>query len=131
LMRIHTARGHENAALRQFETCRALLKKHLGVEPEAQTQSLMASLQMRGGDRQTTSTHDTVQPAEPASIPARPHDQPWVAVMPFDNLGGADDEYFADGVVEEITAALSRIRNFFVIARQSAFTYKGRFADVR
>jgi TolB-like protein len=51
--------------------------------------------------------------------------------MPFDNLGGADDEYFADGVVEEITAALSRIRDFFVIARQSAFTYKGRFTDVR
>jgi TolB-like protein len=131
LMRIHAARGHENAALRQFETCRALLKKHLGVEPEAQTQSLMASLQMRGGDRQTTSTHDTVQPAEPASIPARPHDQPSVAVMPFDNLGGTDDEYFADGVVEEITAALSRVRDFFVIARQSAFTYKGRFVDVR
>ena len=51
--------------------------------------------------------------------------------MPFDNLGGADDEYFADGVVEEITAALSRVRDFFVIARQSAFTYKGRFVDVR
>lgn len=51
--------------------------------------------------------------------------------MPFDNLGGTDDEYFVDGVVEEITAALSRVRDFFVIARQSAFTYKGRFVDVR
>lgn len=51
--------------------------------------------------------------------------------MPFDNLSGADDEYFVDGVVEEITSALSRVRDFFVIARQSAFTYKGRFVDVR
>ena len=51
--------------------------------------------------------------------------------MPFDNLGEASDEYFADGVVEEITSALSRIRDFFVIARQSTFTFKGRFVDVR
>ena len=51
--------------------------------------------------------------------------------MPFDNLGDASDEYFADGVVEEITSALSRIRDFFVIARQSAFTFKGRFVDVK
>ncbi|KUM27772.1 hypothetical protein AU467_15405 [Mesorhizobium loti] len=131
LMRIHAGRGHENAALRQFEACRVLLKKHLGVEPEAQTQSLAASLQMRGGNRQAASTHEKAQSGQPVATAARPHDQPSVAVMPFDNLGGADDEYFADGVVEEITAALSRIRDFFVIARQSTFTYKGRFADVR
>ncbi|MDX8495227.1 BTAD domain-containing putative transcriptional regulator [Mesorhizobium sp. VK22B] len=131
LMRIHSARGHENAALRQFESCRALLRKHLDVEPEAQTNALAASLQTRGGNRLTATMHDTAQPPQPVSAQARPHDQPSVAVMAFDNLGGADDEYFADGVVEEITAALSRIRDFFVIARQSAFTYKGRFVDVR
>ncbi|KRB62032.1 hypothetical protein ASE04_19300 [Rhizobium sp. Root708] len=58
-------------------------------------------------------------------------DQPSVVVMPFDNLSGPTDEYFVDGVVEEITSALSRVRDFFVIARQSAFTYKGKFIDVR
>ncbi|MBB3590535.1 TolB-like protein/class 3 adenylate cyclase [Rhizobium sp. BK529] len=58
-------------------------------------------------------------------------DEPSIVVMPFDNLSGQGDEYFVDGVVEEITAALSRVREFFVIARQSAFTYKGRFVDVR
>ncbi|MEI2302243.1 adenylate/guanylate cyclase domain-containing protein [Ensifer sp. MJa1] len=61
----------------------------------------------------------------------RGKDQPSIVVMPFDNLSGPGDEYFVDGVVEEITAALSRVREFFVIARQSAFTYKGRFVDVR
>ncbi|MDX8525778.1 BTAD domain-containing putative transcriptional regulator [Mesorhizobium sp. MSK_1335] len=131
LMRIHAAGGHENAALRQFESCRALLRKHLDVEPEAQTNALAATLQTRGGNRLTATTHDIAQPPQPVSVPARPYDQPSVAVMAFDNLGGVDDEYFADGVVEEITAALSRIRDFFVIARQSAFTYKGRFVDVR
>ena len=62
---------------------------------------------------------------------ARDRTQPSVVIMPFDNLSGKDDEYFVDGVVEEITAALSRVREFFVIARQTAFTYKGRFIDVR
>jgi TolB-like protein len=51
--------------------------------------------------------------------------------MPFDNLGSASDEYFADGVVEEVTSALSCIRDFLVIARQSTFTFKGRFVDVQ
>jgi TolB-like protein/Flp pilus assembly protein TadD len=55
-----------------------------------------------------------------------------VVVLPFDNLSGeADQGYFADAVVEEITATLSRIRDFFVIARNSAFSYKGRPVDVR
>ncbi|ANK72771.1 hypothetical protein FA04_09090 [Ensifer adhaerens] len=66
-----------------------------------------------------------------APLAGRSKDQPSLVVMPFDNLSGPGDEYFVDGVVEEITAALSRVRDFFVIARQSAFTYKGRFVDVR
>ena len=58
--------------------------------------------------------------------------RPSVVVLPFDNLSGeADQAYFADAVVEEITATLSRIRDFFVIARNSAFAYKGRSIDVR
>jgi adenylate cyclase len=54
-------------------------------------------------------------------------DKPSIAVLPFDNMSGdPEQEYFADGVVEEITAALSRVRDFFVIARNSAFSYKGK-----
>ena len=59
-------------------------------------------------------------------------DKPSIAVLPFDNMSGDPaQEYFADGVVESITAALSRIRAFFVIARNSAFAYKGRPMNVR
>ena len=59
-------------------------------------------------------------------------DEPSIAVLPFDNMSGdPEQEYFADGVVESITAALSRIRSFFVIARNSAFAYKGRAVNVR
>jgi len=70
------------------------------------------------------------QAAEP--LPIAPSSRPSVVVLPFDNMSGeADQSYFADAVVEEITATLSRIRDFFVIARNSAFSYKGRAIDVR
>ncbi len=70
------------------------------------------------------------QPSETLAIPQS--SRPSVVVLPFDNLSGeADQAYFADAVVEEITATLSRIKDFFVIARNSAFAYKGRPVDVR
>jgi TolB-like protein len=59
-------------------------------------------------------------------------DKPSLVVLPFQNMSGdPEQEYFADGMVEEITTVLSRIRLLFVIARNSAFTYKGRAVDVR
>jgi adenylate cyclase len=59
-------------------------------------------------------------------------DKPSIAVLPFQNMSGdPEQEYFADGMVEEITTALSRIRWLFVIARNSSFTYKGQSVDVK
>jgi TolB-like protein/class 3 adenylate cyclase len=59
-------------------------------------------------------------------------DKPPIAVLPFQNMSGDPaQEYFADGMVEEIITALSRIRWLFVIARNSSFTYKGRAVDVK
>jgi adenylate cyclase len=59
-------------------------------------------------------------------------DKPSIAVLPFQNMSGdPEQEYFADGMVEEITTALSRIRWLFVIARNSSFTYKGQAVDVK
>jgi TolB-like protein/class 3 adenylate cyclase len=66
-------------------------------------------------------------PDAAATQPSPPSNRPSVAVLPFDNLSGeADQGYFADAVVEEITATLSRVRDFFVIARNSSFSYKAR-----
>src|SRR5262245_35186747 len=59
-------------------------------------------------------------------------DKPSIAVLPFSNMSrDPEQEYFADGMVEEIITALSRIRWLFVIARNSSFTYKGRAVDVK
>src|SRR5262249_6291710 len=59
-------------------------------------------------------------------------DKPSIAVLPFANMSGdPEQEYFVDGMVEEIITALSRIRWLFVIARNSSFTYKGTAADVK
>ena len=61
-----------------------------------------------------------------------PPDKPSIAVLPFENMSGdPEQEYFADGMVEEITTALSRFKTLFVIARNSSFTYKGRAVDVK
>jgi adenylate cyclase len=66
--------------------------------------------------------------ARPLAIP----DKPSIAVLPFTNMGGdPEQDYFADGIVEEIIAALSRFRSLFVIAHNSTFTYKGKAVDVR
>jgi adenylate cyclase len=70
------------------------------------------------------------QPASPQSL--RLPDKPSIAVLPFANMSGdPEQEYFADGMVEEIITALSRIRWLFVIARNSSFTYKGQAVDVK
>ena len=59
-------------------------------------------------------------------------DKPSIVVLPFDNMSAEPgQDFLADGIVEAITSALSRIRSFFVIARTSAFTYKGRTRDAR
>ncbi|MET0776723.1 MAG: winged helix-turn-helix domain-containing protein [Pseudomonas mandelii] len=78
---------------------------------------------------------DERPPADPKPSPAAPlvlPEKPSITVLPFHNLSGdPEQDYFADGMVEDIIAALSRIRWLFVIARNSSFTYKGRAVDVK
>src|SRR5215471_14089563 len=71
-----------------------------------------------------------------ASVPVSPAlplpNKPSIAVLPFQNMtGDPEQDYFVDGVVEEITTAISRLPWLFVIARNSSFTYKGRAVDVK
>lgn len=70
--------------------------------------------------------------AAEAESPSPPPDRPSIAVLPFQNMSGdVDQEYFADGMAEDIITALSRFKAPFVIARNSSFTYKARAVDVK
>jgi adenylate cyclase len=78
------------------------------------------------------STGETGAAAEAPSARLALPDKPSLAVLPFQNMSGdTEQDYFADGVVEDIITALSRFKSFAVIARNSSFAYKGRAIDVR
>ena len=78
---------------------------------------------VRPAERGIAAAVETVSPTVP--------EKPSIAVLPFQNLSGdPEQEYFADGVVEDIITALSRNRTFFVISRNTSFTYKGPAIDV-
>jgi adenylate cyclase len=80
-------------------------------------------------DRNPTNS-EGVAPENPPSRLSLP-DKPSIAILPFQNISGdPEQEYFADGIVEDIIPALSRTKSLFVIARNSSFTYKGRSLDV-
>jgi TolB-like protein/class 3 adenylate cyclase len=77
-----------------------------------------------GGAGRAVVTHE----ARPLALP----DRPSIAVLPFTNMSpDAEQEFFADGITEDITTALCKFRGFFVIARNTMFTYKGRSVDLR
>lgn len=122
LMQVHVERGESAQAAKLFESLRDRLHAELGVKPEAETVQLHESIkQGRVAGRQPAAR------AEPA-LPSKPS----IAVLPFENLSGdPEQDYFADGMVEEIITALSRMRWLFVIARNSSFTYRGRAVDVK
>jgi adenylate cyclase len=76
----------------------------------------------------TTAGRAQVQITQPLALP----DKPSIAVLPFTNMSGdPEQEYFADGMVEDIITALSQFKSLFVIARNSSFTYKGKAVDIK
>src|SRR5262249_9071549 len=119
LMRIHAAQGRHDTALAQYERCRHELAAQLGVSPAPETEALARSIR--------SSRHGgTAKPVGAPEMPRVP-DKPSIAVLPFENMSrDPEQDYFADGIVEEIITALSRMHWLFVIARNSSFTYKGR-----
>jgi adenylate cyclase len=80
----------------------------------------------------TSAAVATVKPPTESAKPLALPDRPSIAVLPFTNMSGdPEQEYFADGMVEDIITALSRFKSLFVIARNSSFTYKGKAVDIK
>jgi TolB-like protein len=78
--------------------------------------------------RMQASKQSVAGSSQPLALP----DKPSIAILPFTNMSGdPEQDYFADGMVEDITTALSRSKSLFVIARNSSFTYKGKAVDIK
>jgi TolB-like protein len=120
LMRLYAAQGRNDAALAQYERCKRELSSQLGVQPEPETETLARSI--RAGRRNGPANMQVQAPPTPA-LP----DKPSIAVLPFTNLtSDREQDFFADGMTEDIIGALSRVRDLFVISRSSSFVYKSR-----
>ncbi len=88
----------------------------------------MRAWRVRIGPSSSPATKTPTETAQPLALP----DKPSIAVLPFQNMSGdPEQEYFADGMVEDITTALSRFKSLFVIARNSSFTFKGGAVDIK
>ena len=101
-------------------------------------QSLLRTMPRRGflftlpPSRDPELPGSAVSASAPVSTPPPLPDKPSIAILPFQNMSGdPEQEYFADGMVEEITTALARIPWLFVMARNSSFTFKGQAVNVQ
>jgi len=131
VMRVLAANGRRADALKHYEDLAALLKRELAVEPDPTTRALAAELRKSKTARPEPEVGSDPASRTGAALLPLP-DRPSIAVLPFANLSGdLEQEYFADGMVDDILMALSRVRWLFVIARQSSFIYKVRSADVQ
>jgi TolB-like protein/protein involved in temperature-dependent protein secretion len=127
LMQLYAAAGQRAQALRQYEHCRDVLKRDLQAKPDAETERLYRQIQ-----------HETVPPIETppthavSGPPAALNEKPSIAVLPFTNLSGdPEQQYFSDGITEDIITELSRFRSMLVIARSSSFQFRDKTVDVR
>lgn len=115
LMRLYLDQGRRGDAAAQYRLCRDTLMRDLGVAPEPETERLYRSL------------HEAAEAAPGGAI----SDKPAVAVLPFRNLGeDLAQDYFSDGLTEDIIAALTRWRSFPVIARHSSFAFRGKRFEI-
>lgn len=140
LIRALSDSGRRNDALRAYRDLRERLRRELDVEPDATTQAVAEAVRQTGsaavpppGASSATRRLPTGEPAVSGEAPRLTlPDGPSIAVLPFENVGGdAAQDYFADGLAEDLIAALSRLRWLFVISRRSSFTFKGRDVDAR
>jgi TolB-like protein/DNA-binding SARP family transcriptional activator len=126
VLRALAGAGRKSDALKHYEHVAALFKRELNVEPDASTKAIASELRMAGG--KVPAPGPTSAPVDPPL----PTDRVSIAVLPFTNMSGdPEQEYFADGMAEEVITALSHCHSFMVIARNSSFVYKGKTVDIR
>jgi TolB-like protein/Tfp pilus assembly protein PilF len=131
VMRLHAEAGDIAAALRQYGTCCATLKRELDITPSPETEALHRRIRDQAtarpdSDYIAASAEDLHQP------PMTGRSKPSIAVLPFRNLSGdPEQQYFSDGITEDIITELSRFPELFVIARHSSFQFRNEAVDVK
>jgi TolB-like protein len=120
LMELFAGAGRRSDALRQYQICVDALERELGAAPSVETKTAYDNILNVDEHVDSTLAHPV------AVTPQAEGEAPMVAVLPFDNLALEEDAYFADGISEDITTALSCFHSLQVIARGSAFVYRGR-----
>jgi TolB-like protein len=146
LMRLYHEIGNAAQAPRQYVSCEKILRRELNVEPEDATKELRREILRsrrvssskaesnpnQADDDRLLRSNDPELHDEADTLAVSPRDRPSIAVLPFANLGGdLEQDYFSDGITEDIITELSRFSELFVIARNSSFVYKGKSVDVR
>ncbi|MCZ6868240.1 MAG: BTAD domain-containing putative transcriptional regulator, partial [Gammaproteobacteria bacterium] len=129
LMSAYSAAGRRADGLQHYATFAETLRNELDTAPDPETQKLAERIRSdeRAGDAERVDSQPTALP-DPRPLV----DRPLIAVLAFENMSGdPEQEYFADGITDDIITALSKSRMFFVMARNSTFTYKGKKVDVR
>jgi TolB-like protein/Flp pilus assembly protein TadD len=127
LMQLYHRSGQRTAALKQYQTCEKILRREIDSAPEPETTELYMTIR-RVAQPAGEKGIGPQAASEPLAIP----DKPSFAVLPFENLtSNPDHDFFADGMTENIITGLGRLHWFFVIARNSTFTYKDSSASVK
>lgn len=139
LMQVYATRGERGQALKAYTRCTDILEKELGIEPELETKDLEVTIRDRSFDItvtgiQSKSIISTEHSSTVTSVPSVPvsSEKPTIAVLPFTNMSGdPEQEYFSDGITEDIITELTRFHSLFVIARHSSFTFRGKSIDIK
>ena len=154
LMRGYLQLGRHAEGIAVYKRCVEIFKSSVGIAPTPETEAIYSHLaSQRIGKRPTdeparatlmdpaqSDSDNQIEQSErvsaaslvPGGISLDLPDRPSIAVLPFANIGGEpEQEYFSDGITEDIITDLSRLERLFVIASNSVFTYKGKPTDVR
>ena len=129
LMRLHAEAGDMASALRQYDTCCATLRRELDIAPSPETEALHRQIRDRSTAR-SGSAHSPPPVADVSQPSTAVTSKPSIAVLPFRNL--SDDlaqQYFSDGITEDIITELSRFRSLTVVAHHSFFATRDQRLD--
>jgi TolB-like protein len=132
VMHIHAAQGRLSSAMKQYEICRDILWRELGIQPEPETQKLFHELRLRRekAAESALSASPTVRQPSTAERGLPLPGKPSVAVLPFDNdSGDADQAYFANGITDNIITGLTRFRDLVVVSFASSWVARERSGD--